>query len=84
MKTCGEGRGRLGWISKTLFFFRLILVRGVNARGSVEQTRETREAFSRLQSRVRSRVSRAFRSTDWEKRETAHSLGGSCRLLNFH
>ena len=50
---------------------------GVNARGSVEQTRETREAFSRLQSR-------AFRSTDWEKRETAHSLGWSCRLLNFH
>ena len=58
MKACGEGRGRLGWISKTLFFFRLILVRGVNARGSVEQTRATREAFSRLQSRVRSRVSR--------------------------
>ena len=74
---CVGREGRLSFSSD--------LVSGVNARGSVEQTRETREAFSRLQSRARSRVSRAFRSTDWEKkRETAHSLGWSCRLLNFH
>ena len=60
------GRGDWGRLAR--LSFSSDLVSGVNACASDEQTRETREAFSRLQSRARSRVSRAFRSTDLEKK----------------
>ena len=45
-----RGGGAIGSISRRLSFSS-DLVSGVNACVSVEQTRETREAFSRLQSR---------------------------------
>ena len=72
MRVCGGGGegGVADWGGLARLSFSSDLVCGVNACASVEQTRETREAFSRLQSRARlrltcvSRVSRAFRSTD--------------------
>ena len=62
------GREGGDWGGLARLSFSSDLVSGVNALGSVEQTRETREALSRLQSYARSRVSRAFRSTDREKK----------------
>ena len=62
MEGGGGGVGDWGRLARLSFSSDLVCV--VNACASVEQTRETREAFSRLQSPARPRVSRAFRSTD--------------------
>ena len=83
MRVFGGGGGTIGSISRRLSFSS-DLVSGVNACLSVEQTRETREAFSRLQSRQGHACLARFARRIRKKRETAHSLGWTCHLINFH
>ena len=77
------GGGRLGGLAVDSSFSS-DLVSGVNACVSVEQTRETREAFSHLQSRQGHACLARFARRIRKKRETAHSLGWTCHLINFH
>ena len=70
VRVCGCGGGGGGesiGVRLAKLSFSSDLMSGVHACASVDrrsrQTRETGETFSRLQSRTRSRVSRAFRST---------------------
>ena len=83
MRVFGRGGGTIGSISRRLSFSS-DLVSGVNACVSVEQTRETREPFSRLQSRQGHACLARFARRIRKKGETAHSLGWTCHLINFH